>query len=289
MLATTAMEKLAAHDGRRLQQTHAVGRETAQPRRDRALNVARRQRGVASLAPVGDRQRDLAHEERVPAGQGLRLQDLAFVHLATEHRSQLAPDGRRRQPAELDPPRHGLTPDPGQERVVAALGVAGVDDDEQALVGQDPGDVVEQQQRGLIGPVGVVEDDQQGRLQAHLAEQPRHGVELAEPILRRATAGRGWLGRDHVGDDAGQLAAETMLAGEGLQVDAARQRPQDLAPRPERRRAGRLGGRPPHPETHRAAPPPQAAPGPVGSCRSRPRPRTRRPAGDRRGRRRGCR
>ena len=244
--------KAAAHDGSSLQQTHAVGRETTQPRRDRILNVSCCQRGVASLAPVGDGQRDLAHEERVPAGQGLRLQDLAFVNLATEHPNQLAADGRRRQPAELDPPCHGLTPDPGQERVAAVLGVAVVDDDEQSLVGQDPGDMVEQQQRGLVGPVRVVEDDQQRLLQADLAEQPGHGVELAKPILGRAAAGRWWLGRDHVGGDAGQLAAETMLAGEALQVDAASQRPQDLAPRPERRRAGRLGGR--HPRTEHTAP-----------------------------------
>jgi hypothetical protein len=240
--------KAAAHDGGSLQQTHAVGRETAQPRRDRTLKVARCQGGVASLAPVGDRQRDLADEERVPAGQGLRLQDLAFVNLTTKHRSQLAPDGRRRQPAELDAPRHWLTPDPGDDRVVAALGVTDVDDDEKSLVGQDPGDMMKQQQRGLIGPVGIVEDDQQGRLLAHLAEQPRHGVELTKPVLRRATAGRWWLGRDHVGGNTGQLGVEAMLAGESLQVNAARERPQHLAPRPERRRAGGFGGRPPNPE-----------------------------------------
>jgi hypothetical protein len=202
---------------------------------------------VPSLAPIGDRQRDLADEERVAASQGLGLQDLEFVDLTTEHQRQLAPDGRRRQAAELNPPCHGFTPDPGHERVVA-LGVAGVDDDEQSLVGQGPGDVVEQQQRGLVGPVGIVEDDQQGRLQAHLAEQPRHGVELTESILRRVTAGQRWRSRDHVGGDAGQLGAEVVFAGEALQVDAASEPPQHLAPRPERRRPGRLGGRPPRPQ-----------------------------------------
>ena len=71
--------------------------------------------------------------------------------------------------------------------LVAAVG----DEHERARVRQAAGDVVEQLARGRVGPVDVLDDEQQSALARRQREQADDGLEEAKLGLSRITDGRG--------------------------------------------------------------------------------------------------
>ena len=263
--------ELAAHDRRRPQQPprRRGSRPSRAPIASRTLSVT----GDAwpSAPVVASARRDLADEERVPAGPGVHpLDDLAVLDLPTDQRrsaagrhgrrgsprissaTSRAPAADRRQDAGTRPVSRWLTTTSSRSTVI-----------DRATCWSSSSDA-------CVGPLGVVEHDQQGTGQA----SPR-----AAAASRRRTAGTGpppdqsppvgGIGPVNTsGASRARSPPSRARAATAAQVDAARQRAQDLAPRPVRRRPGRLGGRPPRrrdPARRRR----RQAPRPAGSCRSR--------------------
>lgn len=132
--------------------------------------------------------------------------------------------------------------DPGYEVGVPLPG-AGGGDEEHPFVGDTTGDVVEEEQRRRIGPVHVVEDEQQRSRAADLPERPRNGLELPEALLP-AHRGRPRT-VEYVGSDAGKVRARSVGPGRTDEIGTLRQGPQDLPPRPERGCTRRFGCRTP--------------------------------------------
>ena len=87
----------------------------------------------------------------------------------TDNRGQLLADGRRGQTCEVHLSRHRFPEQVGDDRRVGLLGLAVVQDEQEPLVGERPCHVLEEQQRRLIGPVDVVEDDHHGRASGDVA------------------------------------------------------------------------------------------------------------------------
>ena len=136
-----------------------------------------------------------------------------------------------------------------------------------------------QQDRRPVGPVRVVEDDQQGPLAARVPQQPGDRVELPEPRLP-APVGRGRRrGAEHVRSQHGEVGREADApprARRGRRGPPVRAAPGPTARTGERPRTRRRTPRPPR---HRAAAPGRTAPPPAGSCRCRAHPGTARHRG----------
>jgi hypothetical protein len=128
-----------------------------------------------------------------------------------------------------------------------------VDEHEQPLVVEFVRDVPQEEQRALVGPLGVVEDDDDRPRER--TQQPGHGVEQPEPLLARVPERRRHgRGGEQLGRQPGEVRDDPELGGHGVHGCGAAEPPQDLAPRPVRRRSGVLRpGAPRHRRAVRAA------------------------------------
>lgn len=127
------------------------------------------------------------------------------------------------------------------------FGVSVVHDHQRFPVAQGASDVLQEQQRWAISPMGVVDHDHQGLLEGELTQQACCGVELAETILDRSTAVRRPIGvGEHLGCKAGQVDAQSVLLGESAEMRSDADGTQNLSPRPVRGRAGRVDRGPPY-------------------------------------------
>jgi hypothetical protein len=88
----------------------------------------------------------------------------------------LGRDGGRGQSGQVDTPAH-------RDAAARQLRVPARDEQEQRLVGDRPGQVLQEQQGRLVGRVHVLQDDDDGLVAGRPAEQPGDRVELAEPLL----------------------------------------------------------------------------------------------------------
>ena len=159
-------------------------------------------------------------------------------------RDRRRPEAAQRDPAAaLDPGQ--LAEHPGERVVAAELDVAVGAEDQQAARGELAGDELEQQQRGLVGPVQVVEHEHHraGRGRPP-SEEARDRVE--EPEARLLAVGAlGGLDVEPLGDLGDELGD---LGGAGAELPG------------ERDRVG-------------VADVGRGSPGPRASRRARPRPR----------------
>jgi hypothetical protein len=265
-----AQLELAAEDGGGLQHPVAAVGEAAEPLGDHrpdTLREAGRQRrrarpGVAEPALAGEQADHLGHEERVAVGlpvhggrqprrrldaadQGDEAGDVALVQTAQQHPAvapaagQVGEGRQQRMPAV-----HLGMPVGAEHQRAGALEV----------LAHEP----QRRQRGRVGPVEVVEDQQQRPLGGGRPEEAGEAVEQPEPgrlrlhrrrcrQLRQALADGG----DELGD-VGRAGAH--LAAERRRVAALHVGADDLDPRPERGRTLPSQQRP-----HRTAAPRAAA------------------------------
>ena len=163
--------------------------------------------------------------------------------------------------------------------LVAAVG----DEDERARVRQAAGDVVEQLARGRVGPVDVLDDEQQAALARRQREQTDDGLEEAKLGLSRVADGRVGL----VAAEEREELRELPPCRAELRRRAGRCPGARGSCRPPRRAGGRGARTRPRCMRPRAPPSRAAARGPRArsrgaSCPSRPRRRGRR-SGSRRG------
>jgi len=178
-------------------------RETQQDRvADRLGNPHLRQRaaipalrGAEDVAAIDRLSEHLLEHERISlracVHQVAELRpDLVVVEDRGDHLRDLdLPEGRQ-----CDELRDARSP-PGlqqrRERMPAVELVAAVGDEhERARVRQAAGDVVEQLARGSVGPVDVLDDEQQAALACRQREQTDDGLEEAKLGLRRVADGR---------------------------------------------------------------------------------------------------
>lgn len=174
--------EVAADDGCRLNQPVAVGRDPVEPRTNHVEHGARR--AVRAPRAVRDGAGDLADEQWVPAGD---VQDGAGIRRApapSEPRQLLAHLGQAE--ATQVEPLHSRRPQQLRQHAwegAARSHVAEGGDEEEPCPDDLVGDVAEDEQRRLVGPVDVVEDDDQPAPARRGADGLGHVVEDAEPVL----------------------------------------------------------------------------------------------------------
>ncbi len=164
-----------------------VGGQRAQPAQDRSPERPRRglgrrceRAGVRPPSLVRERCEQLAHLERVAAGQleAPQAEGVVGVPAATadERGHGSGPERRRRQ----DPQRR-IRAEGHEQSAGPRLAGPGREDDRDRLVGDAADEVGQQPQRGLVGPVRVV-DEQHGRRALRDAQHdPVQGMEHGEP------------------------------------------------------------------------------------------------------------
>jgi hypothetical protein len=119
------------------------------------------------------------------------------------------------------PLAHELVEDSGQRRARRDLVVAEAADEHHRHLGHVQGQVLEQQQGRLVGPVQVLEDEEEGPLLGGPADELAHAEpQVAPGLLGREVEGGRDLGDDqpHGGGDAGDLRrrlAEGLAQGDG--------------------------------------------------------------------------
>jgi hypothetical protein len=155
----------------------------------------------------------------------VHLRGLGVIDPLPGQRGELLADSRRRQPGELDLLGNRLAQQFREVSRVLGLGVACGHHQQDPLARQCPGEVPDQQDRRPVGPVRVVEDDQQGPLAARVSQQSGDRVELAEPLLPAPVGHRGRRGAEHVRSQDGEVGREAAPRRERGEVDAVRQRP----------------------------------------------------------------
>ncbi len=215
--------ELAALDRRDLQQRAGGRRQGQQPPADRVAHAVGQRRACARVqwlaeAPLGGQQaHHLVGVERVAVGQlqqrahelvrGLAaaaVQDQgAQVDVGEAGEVQAAPEARQLAVDRLD------------LRVATGARVVMGGDDEHRHPGEHPRHEGQQQQRGLVGGLQVVDHDEQGALGAQRAQEQRDGVEQGEA---RAVGLQG-LG------DLGQVEALAHLGGEAADPAGAGTQP----------------------------------------------------------------
>ena len=145
---------------------------------------------------LGEVAEHLAHEERVALGlvmdgEGERL--CAFVELVPcgglDELGHFVPVEATQGEALHVVVAAEITDHRGERMTAVHVGVPVGDDDEDAA-GTDPaGEVAQHEQRRLLGPVGVVDDEHHRRLARETADPSRDGLE--EPELLRRGVGTG--------------------------------------------------------------------------------------------------
>jgi hypothetical protein len=107
--------------------------------------------------------------------------------------------------------------------------------------------VLQELERRGIGPLRVVEDDQERAFLREQVQQPVDRIEEPEAVLRRAgRTGCRFVTGEHVGGEPGEFGGQPVISRQGRQVDAIGDGAQDLPPRPVRRGAGSLRCASPH-------------------------------------------
>ena len=176
--------------------------------------------GRDTLLAAAQQPRDLLHEERVAAGPPVHAgRDLGRALLPHHVRDQVA-DRVRAEPGQRQHggPRRQRGQHRTRRRAGSWFGVAVAARDRHRPGGQAAGEEVEQQLRRLVGPLQVVEEQEQ-RLDPRLGQQQRgHLVEQPEPLGGRRVPDR----------------LPAILRGPR---DVQAEHPHDLDPRPVARRA----------------------------------------------------
>jgi hypothetical protein len=132
-----------------------------------------------------------------------------------------------------------------------------VHDEEELLAGHGVREMLQEQQRGVIGPVRIVEDDEKRAIPGQQPEQLIDRMQQPEPVVRRhGTVRLVRFGREQVGGEPRQLGGHPVTSHKVVQIHAIAHGAQYLQPRPVGRRprgfrrpsphaegAGRLGYR----------------------------------------------
>ena len=145
---------------------------------------------AADHADVGEVHGGLFDEERIALGLFVEGEGERARHLVAAAGGQARPRREQRlhavgvesaqQDALVQPLAPQLAQHFGERMAPVEVDVAVGADDEQAAAGQPPGEVLQQQQARLVGPVDVVEDEQQrGGLRG--VDQKR-GDRLEQPV-----------------------------------------------------------------------------------------------------------
>nr|WP_264674201.1 hypothetical protein [Nocardioides lijunqiniae] len=182
--------------------------------------------GGHPAAGQGGRAGELLDEERVALGAG---HDVAELGLAQPGRHQLADQGadgvvgQRRQRHPVDPAQPGPLRDLAAQRVAAVqvVGAVGGDDRDGAveLAGEEEAEHVA---GGPVGPVGVLDDQQERAALGGGLEHRVHGAEEVGAVERlgvvagggrqdaaaRLEAGERGVDGRHLADDVGQVEGE---------------------------------------------------------------------------------
>ena len=148
-------------------------------------------------------------------------------------------------------PRDLLVPAQVDQRVAellrqVGLGVAERRDDEQAGVGRGPPEVAQEQQRRMVGPVPVLEDEQDGRVPAGRDQELDDG--RVQPVALGVLVGRDGIGK--VADTGREIrqqplelaAARPEVDAEPCRIDRADEPVERLRERPVRRRHDGVAG-----------------------------------------------
>ena len=228
-----------------------LGGKPRQPPTDGVPDTRRHRPLAERLRPDLQRPADLRDVEGIAPGACVHLLDVVVGQLLAEERGQLQADLRSRQAADLHCSRRRMTGQPGQQDVAEGLGVPVVHDEKKPLGRHGLHEMLQEEQGRVIGPVRVVEDDQEWPILRQPTEQPIDRIEEPEAVLGRAGAVRlVGLPGEQVGREPRQLGGQPLVSCRGSQVALGSQGTQDLPPRPIRRCAGSL--RRPSPHDHRA-------------------------------------
>jgi hypothetical protein len=192
----------------------------------------------------GDHLRHLGDKQRVPAGVGVDRSDQPLARLPADrprdhHRYRLFADAAQGHP------NLRVGREIGDQLLLlrAAIVVSRERDDQNGPRGELARDKAQQQQRGLVGRVQVIEHEQQGALSGLPLEELRRRREHHEPVLGDLNLARAELGIEPA--QRGQGGGERRQPGpeptpECVVINAGEVRAQYLRPRPVRRRAARL-------------------------------------------------
>ena len=171
---------------------------------------------VEEHARLGQVEVDLLGEERVALALGVdAVHEGGRWLLAGQpgHKGRDVGLGQRSQrDTGHQPLADQLVEDPGQRRGRLDLVVAEGADDHDRHVGQARGQVLEQQQGRLVGPVQVLEDEHQRALGGGPPDELPH----AEPQVATGLLGREVQRRRDLGDDQPQAGGDTGDLGGGL-------------------------------------------------------------------------
>ncbi|GIJ72579.1 hypothetical protein Voc01_074960 [Virgisporangium ochraceum] len=224
---------VAADDGRRPQE---VAGRLRQPFDASGDHIGDRGRDVAR----GGQAQQLHEEERVAVGAFAQRPGAPLPRFPAGRRPDQLGDPGVGQAGQVEPERMATAQrgtDLGQHPRRFGMGAAGRDQ-EHPRVDDVVGDVAQQPQRRMVGPVQVVERDHQRATGRGGHQQARDRVEDVEALHlgvdRRST------GRGRPADGRGQQAGEPFAVGEVADHVGAERSGQvalDAGPRPERRRA----------------------------------------------------
>ena len=203
-------------------------------------------RRAVAVALGSEQPPDLLGEQRVAlrigVDRGRQLVRRGIAHRQVEQARRVG----SAQPAQREPLHPGIAGDVGERlgKLRSDLGVPVAADDENRRCGELPGHEAQEQQRGRIGRVQVVQPDDHRSRRRRIAQERCDGLEQSEagPVgvggrrLREVGHQAPELGKD--GGELGPLAAE--LGAHGLGVAVADVRAQRLDPRPVGRGAARL-------------------------------------------------
>ena len=207
----------------------------------------RGKRCVTESAPLFEKAYDLAQEQRVALG--LDVQRLC------QPRWCRCPGGSDEclhlllaQPREIEPGKMRYPRQAAQrigQRVVTRQFSRTISADQQnPTFGQLGGEKLEQTQGRRVGPMEIVEHDQQSAAAAQAREQPPDRFEHAKAGLGRvAERGRPLQPRQQIADlrhDIGNIARRGAQTGKNIAIGVTQQSTDDLHPRPIGRRSGLL-------------------------------------------------
>jgi hypothetical protein len=144
------------------------------------------------------------------------------------------------QAGEIDLSCDRLSDEVGEVRGVLVLGVAVVDHHEQPFVAHRSREVPQQQDRGTIEPVRVVENQDEWAVGSDLAEQPRDSFELAKAVFSRR---EGVRSRVRPAEHLGRQPCEVPVGFRD--TDELNRAAEELTPRPVRRSPLGLDSDPP--------------------------------------------
>ena len=198
-----------AQDGHRSRDRERVGRQPREAHADRARDGSRadgahepRAGGERSHAVGLERARELADEQRVAARRGQACLDERGLRSLPEPVADQAGDAARAQRAGADELRRRLAD--RAEQVVVDIGFAGADrcQHEHGEILDAAREIGQQPQRRTVGPLQVVDGEQQRALRGEVEDRPEEAVQRGEATVHRKSGRVG----ERVGEDrAGRL------------------------------------------------------------------------------------